>query len=264
MEQFKHLMGFLLMGTVVWLMFTLGAQIGVGGLAWTGSFLVFLGLSCWILGLQTPLTPVPRRLLAWAAALVLAVGGWWFSFERDFGLQHMVDEVRLAKVCPCAEDIPQLAAESWDQKIPWQHWPKGRPEFLAANGYTVYVDYTAVWCATCQANKAATLESRLVREQMRDQCVIPLKADFTLEDPDILADLHKFGRSGVPLNVIFPAGKPDDPIVMPEQLVGRAALVMDKLAEAGPTMDCTRMTSGTANVPMAGSAGQTVATAGTP
>jgi thiol:disulfide interchange protein len=183
---------------------------------------------------------VGRRILAWVAAVALAVGGWWFSFERAYGVDEMVQEVIASKFCPCFDEMPQLTMDAWNQKVPWQPWAKGRPEYLAANGYTVYVDYTATWCATCQVNKAATVESQRVREQMRDQCVIPLKADFTLEDPDILAELQKFGRSGVPLNVIFPAGKPGEPIVLPEQLVGRIELVADKLAEAGPTMECAR------------------------
>ena len=75
---------------------------------------------------------------------------------------------------------------------------------------------------------------------MRDQCVVPMKADFTLEDPDILADLMSFGRSGVPTNVIYPAGRPRDWILMPEQLIGRTDLVVEKLQEAGASSTCTR------------------------
>lgn len=243
MEHFKQVMGFLLMGTVVWLMFTLGVQIGVPGLARTSGFLVALGFACWLLGRQTPITPTGRRLLAWTAAVGVSVFSWWFAFERTTDVETLIEHVRLAKVCPCETDLPDIAPEDWKRNIPWQAWTKGRPEYLASQGYTVYVDYTATWCATCQANKAATLESDRVRSLMRDQCVVPMKADFTLEDPDILQDLRRFDRSGVPLNVIFPAGSPEKPIVMPEQLVGRVGLVVDRLVEAGPTLACTRSPS---------------------
>ncbi|MBI3833603.1 MAG: thioredoxin family protein [Planctomycetes bacterium] len=204
MEHFKQFMGFLLMGTVVWLMFTLGDEIGPKGLTRTMAFLVFIGLACWLLGRQTPLTPVARRLLAWVASLGIVVAGWWVCFQQTTTLENLMADVRLSKVCPCPEEVPQLTASDWEKGIPWQPWSKGRASMLASQGYTVYVDYTATWCATCLANKAATLETETVRHKMRDNCVVPLKADFTLNDPDILDDLQSFGRSGVPLNVIYP------------------------------------------------------------
>lgn len=239
MEHFKQIMGFLLMGTVVWLMFVLGDQIGADGLIWTAAFLTFLGFGCWILGRQTPLTPAPRRLLAWAVAVGLAVTGWWYSFERKHTVEDMVAAYRESIQCPCPEgQAPVIARDEWSESIPWQPWFRGRPQELASMGYTVYVDYTATWCATCQANKKLTLEREKVRSHMRDLCVIPLKADFTLEDPEILADLQEFGSSAVPLNVIFPAGRPNQPIIMPEQLVGRSALVVDRLDEAGHSYTC--------------------------
>lgn len=240
MEHFKQLMGFFMMATVVWLMFTLGDQIGVPGLARTSGFLIALALACWILGRQTPLTPVGRRLLAWTTALGISVAGWWMSFEGHTNVEAMVTEVRLARVCPCADEVPIIEKEQWTHHIPWQPWSKGRAETLAKMGYTVYVDYTATWCATCLANKAATLETERVRTLMRDQCVVPMKADFTLQDPDILADLMSFGRSGVPTNVIYPAGRPRDWILMPEQLIGRTDFVVEKLQEAGASLTCTR------------------------
>lgn len=240
MEHFKQLMGFFMMATVVWLMITLGDQIGVPGLARTFGFLIGLAIACWVLGRQTPLTPLGRRLLAWTFSIACAVVGWWVAFERNTNVEAMVKEVRLARFCPCADDVPVIAKEQWSEHIPWQPWSKGRAESLAQKGYTVYVDYTATWCATCIANKLATLETEPVRTAMRDQCVVPMKADFTLEDPDILADLVSFGRSGVPTNVIYPAGRPNDWILMPEFLIGRTDLVIEKLQEAGASQSCSR------------------------
>jgi thiol:disulfide interchange protein DsbD len=240
MEHFKQLMGFFMMATVAWLMLTLGEQIGVQGLAWNSGFLIALALSCWILGRQTPLTPVGRRLLAWTVAITLAFGGWWIAFEGKSNVDEMVRVVQDAKVCPCADDVPAIEKSQWAENIPWQPWSKGRPETLARRGYTVYVDYTATWCPNCLAHKKATLEMDRVRTLMRDMCVIPIKADFTSYDADIYSDLQSFGRSAIPLNVIFPAGGKEPPIVMPENLIGRTELVVEKLQEAGPSMNCAR------------------------
>lgn len=238
MVHFKQLMGFLLMGTVVWMLYVLGRQIGPEGVAWSVGFLGFLAIACWVLGLQTPLTPTGRRLLAWAVAIGFTTTGWWFAYARESGIGEMQRVYLESLACPCDLEAPQLTLKDWSKKIPWQKWHKGRAENLAKQGYTVYVDYTAVWCATCLANKAATLETDEVRNLMRDHCVVPLKADFTSEDPEILSDLQHFQRSGVPLNVIYPAGNPEGTIVMPEQLVGRVGLVVDKLKEAGPSTTC--------------------------
>ena len=243
METFKQVMGFLLMATVLWLMNTLGDQIGASGVLWTGGFLLALGMACWLLGQQSPATPVGRRLAVWTAAVALSAAGWWVSFDRDVTIEERVAEVVAARTCPCDGEIPEIPRSAWDTRIPWQHWTKGWPESLSVEGYTVYVDYTATWCATCLANKKATLDTQAVRQEMRDRCVIPVKADFTLQDPDILSDLMKFDRSGVPLNIIYPAGHPDEPIIMPEQLVGRRALVLDRLAEAGPSLNCGSATA---------------------
>ena len=50
MVRFKQLMGFLLMATVLWLLWVLGNQVGVEGVVWTGAFLLGLGLACWVWG----------------------------------------------------------------------------------------------------------------------------------------------------------------------------------------------------------------------
>lgn len=240
MVHFKQLMGFLLMGTVVWMLYVLGHQIGPDGIVWSVAFLGFLAIACWILGLQTPLTSAPRRMVAWVVAVCFACSGWWVAYVHKSGIKELQQAYLASLACECELDAPIIAVNEWAMKIPWQKWHQGRAENLARQGYTVYVDYTAVWCATCLANKMATLETEEVRTLMRDHCVIPLKADFTSEDPAILADLQHFQRSGVPLNVIFPAGNPDGPIVMPEQLVGRVGLVLEKLEEAGPSKRCMR------------------------
>lgn len=238
MAHFKQLMGFFLMGTVVWMLYVLGHQIGSDGVVWSVAFLGFLAIAAWILGLQTPATPMQRRLIAWAVALVFVAGGWWTAFQRESTLAEYQQLYLASLECPCDLEAPMLTAADWDQKIPWQAWQKGRAERLAALGYTVYVDYTAVWCVTCLANKAATVDTDEVRALMANNCVIPLKADFSSENPDILDELLRFDRSGVPLNIIYPASRPNEPILMPEQLVGRKRLVLDQLAKAGPSLAC--------------------------
>jgi len=249
MERFKQFMGFVLMGTVVWLFYPLNGLIGAEGLIWTLAFLTSVGLAVWLLGLQTPLTPAPQRLLAWAGALAIVAGGWVGSFRYASHFDELMSRAAMVSRCRMLvqagmgheEDQSNpdcIPDDEWEDGIPWRPWSKGLPEQLAANGHTVYVDFTATWCTTCLANKKATLETPEIRKVMNELCVIPLKADFTQNDPDIATELQRFGRGGVPLNVIYPANRPDEPIELPEQLIGRTELVKSNLKAAGCPADC--------------------------
>ncbi len=249
MEHFKQLMGFLLMGTVVFLMFILGHLIGVDGLIRASAFLVILAVAVWILGLQTPLTSAPRRLSAWCAATMLAVAGWMFAFTGTSSIPNLVEDYNTSMACVGDTGSPALTDADWGRgKIPWQRWAEGRAKDLASQGYTVYIDYTAVWCATCITNKKAALETTAVRGKMQENCVVPIKADFTSENPAMFSEITDFDRAGVPLNVIYPAGKPNEPIVMPEILVGRTQFVVDKLIAAGPSETCVHTKTASATM----------------
>ena len=50
MITFERIMGFLLMGMVIWLLHPLVYHIGAEGLEWTLAFLVFVAMACWIWG----------------------------------------------------------------------------------------------------------------------------------------------------------------------------------------------------------------------
>jgi hypothetical protein len=155
---------------------------------------------------------------------------WLFRIEEAEAARAKMQEyvVHWAKTHP--EEIVELP---YDNAIPWMPWWECRARELAAEGYTVYIDYTATWCATCQANKNITLETDAVRQRMKELRVIPVKADYTNSDPAMYAEIQRFGRPGVPTNVIIPACRPDEAILLPENLVGETELVLDYLEQAG-------------------------------
>lgn len=114
--------------------------------------------------------------------------------------------------------VPALTAEDWADSIPWQKWSPGWAEQIAAAGHTVYVDYTATWCLTCQTNKRLVLETQAIRDKMRDLNVIPIEADFTRRSPKMAKEIKDHGRYGVPLNLVYAPGHPDRPGVLPAVL----------------------------------------------
>ena len=213
MVRFKQLMGFLLMATVLWLLWVLGNQVGVEGVVWTGAFLLGLGLACWVWGQwgsfqhSTVQRGWPERWYwcwLWAAMRSLSIRCWLPSR-------------------PLAE---QTTASGLD----WQPFSAAHVEELVAGGQMVFIDFTAEWCWTCKVNEQAVLAQQVVRERFAALDVALVKADWTNRNPEITQLLRAFGRSGVPLYVIFPAGLIDQPLVLPEVIT--AEMVIEKLDAA--------------------------------
>ncbi len=74
------------------------------------------------------------------------------------------------------------------------------------------------------------LEQASVRNQFALDEVATVKADWTTRNPQITQMLSAFGRSGVPLYVLFPGGHLDAPIVLPELI--SEEIVLESLAQA--------------------------------
>ena len=213
MERFKQGMGFLLMGTVLWLLWVLGKQLGMEAVIWTGAFLLGLGLACWIVGQWLDLSSsTPRRWLAWSLAFLLVAGSYRLFLH------------------PLLQDVNQVSATPQIGDLAWQDFSADRVETLVRSGRTVFIDFTAEWCWTCKVNERTVLTSEALRRKFSELDVALLKADWTSRNPEITALLQAFGRSGVPLYVIFPAGHLDQPLVLPEVIT--ADLVIEKLDQA--------------------------------
>ena len=86
-----------------------------------------------------------------------------------------------------------------------------------ADGKTVFVDVTADWCLTCKANKRFILTQPDIEQRLFHSAVVPMQADWTNPDPVIATYLHKYGRYGIPFNVVYGPGAPAG-IMLPELL----------------------------------------------
>ncbi len=183
MVHFKTLMAFPMFATVVWLVWVLGVQVGVDGAAALLGLLVALAFAAWALG-SPELGPRARRgfgaasLMLLVAALVWALPSW----------RH--------------EAAAQTPAASED----WQPWSPERVAQARAAGQTVFVDFTAAWCVTCQVNKRTTLGASAVRAAFKSKQVLLLRADWTRRDATISAELSRLGRSGVPVYLVYTPG----------------------------------------------------------
>jgi thiol:disulfide interchange protein len=87
---------------------------------------------------------------------------------------------------------------------------------LNAEHKPVFVNLTAAWCLTCIVNERATLDRDAVRDAFTAHHVVALKGDWTRQDPEIAQFLQSFGRSGVPLYLLYDGD--GSPTVLPQIL----------------------------------------------
>jgi thiol:disulfide interchange protein len=200
MLHVKQLMGFLLLATLLFLLYVLGAQRGVEGVIWASFFLLVVSVACWMKGaFVVPTASTRSRLGALAVILVLVLAsGVYFVGEKFGGAQAIV---------PASSIQARVNAE-------------------LAQGHPVFVDFTAAWCLTCKFNEKNVLNSTEVRDAFAQHGVTRIVADWTTGDPEITKLLQQFGRPGVPLYVLYP-GKSAEPIVFPELLT--KSIVLEKL-----------------------------------
>ena len=208
MVHVKQFMGFLLLATLLFLLYVLGAQRGLDGAIWASCFLLIVAIVCWMKGaFIVPAASAAKRGISVVIMLVLVIAS---------SVYFIGDKFQSAKV-----DIGQtnLPGE-------WQPFTPERLQTERDQGHAVFIDFTAAWCLTCKFNEKSVLESAAVREAFQRHGVVKLKADWTNGDPVITKLLQQFGRPGVPLYVLYP-GKSEEPIVFPELLT--KSILLDKL-----------------------------------
>lgn len=211
METFKQLMAFPLYATVGWLLWVLAGQTkdDDNALLFIAFGFVLVAMAAWAYGRFGQAHGKPgKQLFGRIAAVALLAAGLTTGWPKS----------------------APAAPTDGSYQVTWEKWSPEAVAAAQAAGRTVYVDFTARWCATCQTNKATVFHSDAVLAQLQQKNVLLLKADWTNRDPKITAELAKWNRSAVPFNLIYGPAKPD-PIVLPELLT--PGTVIENLALVG-------------------------------
>ena len=207
METFKQFMAFPLYGTTVYLVWVLAAQTSDEGFRGMLFSLVLIAMAVWMYGRwHAPGASAGRSRFGVASLVVVGAFGLWLGWPR--------------------ETQAQTAAAGSAPHVTWEPWSPEAVAKLRAEGRTIYVDFTARWCATCQTNKKFVFSSDDVLKHFADKKIATLRADWTSKDPRITAELATYNRSAVPFNLIWVPGK-TDPIILPEILT--PGVVLDAL-----------------------------------
>ncbi len=199
MLRLRQILGLALLATAIWLLSVLAHQVG-----WPLTGLAAVGLVALILVLGIDhLNPayLPRSVVV---ALIAVLGA------ATVALPSLLSSTQ-----------PRGSIENTGS-IAWQAFDEKQIRSLIAQGQTVFVDVTADWCITCKANKRLVITQDVVARRL-SQGVVAMQADWTSPDPKITSFLARFGRYGIPMNVVFGPGSPQG-IVLPEILTSEGIL----------------------------------------
>lgn len=197
MERFRQLLAFPMYITAAWLVWVLAQQSPTSGIALALGGFILIGFAAWLL------RQMDGSRLAWRRAYaVLAIAA----------LAGALSTLRFVEASAAAPVSSAAGAEVSNA----EPWSAARVEALRAEGRPVLVNFTAAWCITCLVNEKVALNTAAVRNALKAKNVAYLKGDWTRQDPAITAALASFGRSGVPLYVLYPAT--GEPIILPQIL----------------------------------------------
>src|SRR5438445_11524727 len=215
MAHVKQFMGFLLLATLLFLLYVLGAQRGLEGAIWASCFLLVISVACWMKGaFVVPTSSAAKQSITLVVMLVFVFASGIYFIGNKF---HSAN----------------LASADSRLRGDWQAFTPERLQAELEQGRFVFIDFTAAWCLTCKFNEANVLESAEVRQAFQRHGIVKMKADWTSGDPVITKLLQHFGRPGVPLYVLYP-GKNEEPIVFPELLT--KSMLLEKLETSARTV----------------------------
>lgn len=211
METFKQVMAFPMFATVIWLVWVFSLQTGSDGTVLMLTALLVLSIGLWAYGRWS--TAIHKSSTRWAATFAMVI----------FAIASVMVTTRGA-----AQRLPADEKVTATSKGGWEPYSAARVEELRASGKPVFIDFTAAWCLSCQVNKKLVLTKPENEKAFADRGVALVRADWTNEDPEITKALASFGRSGVPLYVLYQPGAAQ-PKILPEVLT--SDILMDALKD---------------------------------
>jgi thiol:disulfide interchange protein len=206
METLKEVLGFVMLGTVVFLFTFLDHDWFVP----TFALLIGIWAACWWIGRAQQARAGDIGFGRWvqAAGIVGTVGSLAFMFLG-----------------------PVMSV------IPWEPFSRERLTDLRQKGATVLVDFSADWCMTCKYNLATAIETSKVKNEIERNRVVPLLADWTDGSPEIKLMLESLQSKSIPVLAIFPPARsgdrPPEPIVLRDLIT--ETQVLSAIREAGPS-----------------------------
>lgn len=204
MNDFKHLMGFILLGFAIYLMIGLPQDMVVS----TVGLCLVLAFCISIYTHYAPFgSTLKRKSIVALIALIVAFSGLYLNFGI---LYKTVSSDRVISTGDESEEWKEFSLELLNEA----HERK----------QNVIIDFTANWCVNCQFNKVTVLHTSKINELIKKKNIVAIRADLTRPNPQIESLLHHLGSRSVPFLAVFSGDKPYQPIIM-RDLINKKSLV---------------------------------------
>jgi thiol:disulfide interchange protein/DsbC/DsbD-like thiol-disulfide interchange protein len=207
MVTLRQFLVFPLLATVAWLAWVVGRQAGVDVMGALLAAMTIVSLALWLFGRVAHSQRAATRYAG------LAVSGTALVFA-------VVSAVAAASIVSsaAAPEITLAGSPAAGSTLAWQPFTDSTLRAARASGAPVLLDITADWCLTCKVNERVAFGSERVRAAIDSGNVHLLRADWTSRSPEITRLIRGFGRSGVPVVALYPAGEQSAPVLLPTLL----------------------------------------------
>ncbi len=188
MESFKQFMAFPMWASAIWLLWVLSSQVSNQEVIQVllGALMITTGL--WFVEKNRSEVSWVKWLLRLPFILLLIFSLWLIPTSYS-DLEEPQDQLTYT---------PQLLNDLREEKA------------------LIFLNFTADWCITCKVNEAVALKTSKVRKILSDKDITYIEADWTRKDPVISSALERYGRTGLPLYLLFPSQ--GEPLILPEIL----------------------------------------------
>ena len=188
METFKQFMAFPMWASALWLLWVLSGQVDSQEIIQVllGALIITIGL--WLLEKNKSESNWVKWMIRLPFVLLLIFALWL---------------------------VPTTYSDSDETQDQLAYTPQLLEDLREENNL-VFLNFTADWCITCKVNEAVALKTSEVSKVLAEKNITYLEADWTRKDPVISKALEQYGRTGLPLYLLFPSE--GDPLILPEIL----------------------------------------------
>lgn len=214
MNTFKQLMGFILLGTVLFLLTSLQSFYVVPTIV----LLFGLSVACWLVGDLPLMASDARKWTVRAVAVGLVAASAVLAFTWLAPVMYERNETSIAKRIELDRESRALDGGTYVvENKPWQPYTEKKLQWLLDNGKTVVIDFTADWCGNCIFNEQTVLKTQQTQERFLADDVYTLVADWTHRDEakEVTAKLEELGAKQIPLVAIYSPAEPERPTLIP-------------------------------------------------